>query len=135
MNKPLLSICIPTYNRSKLLFKCIEHIILCHSQEIEIIVSDNASTDDTENVVKGIKDSRIKYYRNNKNFGYSINILRMIKRATGDFIFYINDEDYIEPKTIFWILKIVKENKNKNITRILGTLGDKRYGYKMCWKL
>ena len=54
--KPLLSICIPTYNRSGYLEQCLESIV--HQErfdEIEVIISDNCSTDDTEAVCKKYK--------------------------------------------------------------------------------
>ena len=124
----VLSFCIPTYNRAKLLSECIKRIILCQSEEIEIVVSDNASIDDTQDAVKKIGDPRIKYYRNDKNLGFDANVLKLVERATGDFLFFIVDEDYIELKAIPWILKAIK--RNRNITQILGTVGDKRPKHK-----
>lgn len=128
MSNIVLSICIPTYNRAKLLSECIKQIILCQSQEIEIVISDNASTDETQDAVKRIGDPRIKYYRNDKNLGFDANVLKLVERATGDFLFFITDEDYIKLKAIPWILKAIK--RNRNITQILGTVGDKRPNHK-----
>ena len=72
MNKPLLSICIPTYNRAKYLKKSIESVI-CQEEfksgKVEIVISDNASTDGTEQVGKEYSDryENIIYHRNEKN--------------------------------------------------------------------
>ncbi len=132
MSNIILSICIPTYNRSKLLSECIRQIILCPSQEIEIVVSDNASPDGTESTVKKIGDPRIKYYRNDKNLGCPANTLKMFERAAGDFLLFISDEDRVAVKEIPWILKIIKGNRN--LTQILGAIGDKRPGHKKIYK-
>lgn len=128
MSNIVLSICIPTFNRSKLLSECIKRIILCQSEEIEIVVSDNASTDETQDAVKKIGDLRIKYYRNDKNLGFDANVLKLVERASGDFLFFIVDEDYIEFEAIPWILKAIK--KNRSITQILGTVGSTRPNHK-----
>lgn len=121
MSNIVLSICIPTYNRSKLVSDCIKGIISCPSQEIEIVVSDNASTDGTRDAVKKIRDSRIKYYQNDENLGYPVNILKLAERATGDFLLYISDEDHVAVEGIPWILNAIKTNKN--ITHIAGSIG------------
>jgi len=121
MSNIILSICIPTYNRSKLVSECVRWTISCPSQEIEIVVSDNASTDGTQEAIKKINDPRVKYYRNDENIGYPANILKLAERATGDFLLYISDEDRVAVDEIPWILNIIKTNKN--ITHILGSIG------------
>ena len=121
MSNLILSICIPTYNRSRLLSECIKGLISCPSPEIEIVVSDNASTDGTRDAVKKINDPRIKYYRNDENLGYPANILKLAERATGDFLLYISDEDHVAVEEIPWILNVIKTNKN--ISHIIGSLG------------
>ena len=121
MSNIVLSICIPTYNRSNLVSERIKELISCPSPEIEIVVSDNASTDGTQDAVKKIKDPRIKYYRNDENLGYPANILKLAERATGDFLLYISDEDRVAVEAIPWILNAIKTNKN--ITHIAGSIG------------
>ena len=72
MDKPLLSLCIPTYNRSQYLKKCIDSII-CQQEfldgKVEIVISDNASEDDTREVVEAYlkRFGNIFYYRNEMN--------------------------------------------------------------------
>ena len=67
MHTPLLSICIPTYNRSECLAQTVESIINSNSfdNRVEIVISDNCSTDDTEQVCRNYTNmySNIKYYR------------------------------------------------------------------------
>ncbi len=122
MSKVILSICIPTYNRSKIITQNLKHLIQYPGEEIEIVISDNASPDDTEFAVKNIKDPRIKYFRNKKNFGVDTNIIKCVERAKGEFICFITDEDIIELKELPWIIKTFKENKG--LSQIIGSVAD-----------
>jgi glycosyltransferase involved in cell wall biosynthesis len=71
--KPLLSICIPTYNRAEYLDKSIASIIRqkeFHRGDVELVIADNASDDNTEEVVKKYQEKyeNIVYFKNNENF-------------------------------------------------------------------
>ena len=69
---PILSICIPTYNRGMLLEQSIRKMIsVCQQNKILICVSDNASQDDTEPIMQALSDeySFIKYHRHPENIG------------------------------------------------------------------
>ncbi|KKK62539.1 hypothetical protein LCGC14_3003310, partial [marine sediment metagenome] len=112
MSKILLSFCIPVYNRSDRIKKIIEQITSFKSDEIEIVISDNASKDDTKKVVSKFEDKRIKYFRNKTNVGMDGNFILAIKRATGKFIFLLMDEDEVELETIPWILSEIRKNNN-----------------------
>ena len=121
MSNVLLSICIPTYSRVDEVTNSVKRIISgCSSDEIEIVVSDNASTDGTEKEIAKIKDPRVKYYRNKRNLGIGGNVLKVIERARGDFIFIHWDDEYIELSLIPWLLEVIKNTKN--INQILGTV-------------
>jgi len=129
MSDILLSICIPTYNRVDEVTNSVKRIISgCSSDMIEIVVSDNASTDGTKKEISKIKDPRIKYYRNKMNLGIGGNVLKMIERSRGDFIFIHWDDEYIELSSIPWLLEVIKNNKN--INQILGTI--RQFG-KVWW--
>lgn len=93
--KPLLSICIPTYNRAEYLAKSLNTLVCLpefNSSEVEVVISDNASTDDTQEVVKSYsnKHYNIHYYRNNENIKDK-NFPTAIKRANGIFRKLNND--------------------------------------------
>lgn len=94
--KPVISVCIPTYNRCNLLRDTISKILKGfngENEELEIVVSDNASTDDTEFVCSSFNDSRIKYFKNNENIGGSRNLQAALDRGTGKWLCVISDED------------------------------------------
>ena len=59
-NKPLVSVCIPTYNKARYLRKSLDSIINQTYGNLEIIISDNASPDNTEEIIKSFTDERVK---------------------------------------------------------------------------
>ena len=90
---PLFSIIIPTYNRAKLLKVAIQSVIDQTYEDWELIVVDDGSTDETKNIVKGIKDSRIKYvYQENKKLSAARNT--GVKNSVGKYICFLDDDDY-----------------------------------------
>ena len=92
-----VSILIPTYNRVNYLPKAIESALKQDYPNIEIIVSDNASTDGTNELVnKYMDDVRFKYYRNRKNLGMVPNWRKALyEYATGNFFMVLSDDDYL----------------------------------------
>lgn len=106
-----LSICIPTYNRAKHLANCLNSIILCNSRselEFEVCVSDNCSTDDTEDVVRHAQSAiQIKYQRNADNLGIPRNFLNVVSMAEGDFAWLIGDDDLLMPNAIVELYSLI----------------------------
>ncbi len=92
---PLVSVCIPTYNRADCLEKAINSAQKSFYQNLEIIVSDNASTDNTENVcrMKGKNDGRIRYYRHQQNLGPAKNFEFARAQAKGKYFLWLGDDD------------------------------------------
>ena len=93
--KPFISIVIPTYNRSKYLQCAIQGVLQQNFKDYELIISDNASTDDTQKVVSGVISNRVRYFRNKKNIGWIGNLQNAIDNANGKYIFLHGDDDYI----------------------------------------
>lgn len=111
--KPFFSIVIPTYNRAKDL----EFALFCLSRQsfsdYEIIISDNCSTDKTEELIKNKNDKRIRYFKLNKNEVFSLNLANGIKHAKGKYIFFHSDDDFLLSKNS--LEKIYEECFRKNI--------------------
>jgi len=100
-NKPLVSICIPTYNSARFLRESLDSIVNQTYQNKEIIVSDNASTDETEKIVKEyVEKYKIKYYKNEKNIGAEANFSRCIELANGEFIAIYHSDDIYDKEII-----------------------------------
>lgn len=99
--KPLVSICIPTYNNARFLRESLDSIVNQTYQNKEIIVSDNASTDETEKIVKEyVEKYKIKYYRNDKNIGAEANFTRCIELANGEYIAIYHSDDIYDKEII-----------------------------------
>jgi glycosyltransferase involved in cell wall biosynthesis len=116
-NKPLLSICIPTYNRGDILDKSIASIVLQPEfvyKDVELVISDNASDDNTEEIVKRYQKiyKNIFYSKNSKNLrdkNYPI----VIGQAHGKFRKLCNDTLIFLEGSIGKLINIVKENDIK----------------------
>jgi len=113
-----LSICIPTFNRGWALDRCIESIVSQEgfNGEVEIVISDNASTDNTEDVVLKYKNKfpqNIIYCKNPVNIGMEKNIAKVLELANGDYLKLLNDYSIFENGSIEKILTIIAENLNE----------------------
>ncbi len=120
MHEVLLSIAIPTYNREKFLKRCLEYLYLQIADitnDVEIIVSDNASSDNTKNVVDQYIDLglNIIYIRNSENRGPDFNIAQCYKTATGKYVLTLGDDDILIINSIKNIVSIIKENCNAGV--------------------
>ena len=93
MAKPTVSVIIPTHNRAELLKRAINSVLRQTFEDFELIVVDDASSDNTPEVVEGIKDGRIQYVRLKKNSGGPVARNTGIKRARGRFIALLDDDD------------------------------------------
>ena len=90
--RPQLTIAIPTYNRGNKLKLALENLLQCtKGKNVEILVSDNASTDNSEEVVRQVQRSHheVQYFRNNSNLGFDGNFLNCFCRATGEYVWPI----------------------------------------------
>jgi glycosyltransferase involved in cell wall biosynthesis len=90
---PTVSVIIPTYNRAEFLRSAIESVIKQTFTDLEIIVSDDKSTDHTQDVVRNIEDERIKYVRNEGNKGPSAARNAAILASEGEYIAFLDDDD------------------------------------------
>lgn len=113
MNSPLLSICIPTYNRERYLKECLDSITCQFTDEnirrqVEIIISDNASDDNTAGMVRGYQLSfdNIFYSRNESNLGYDRNVEKAVYQAKGNFIWTLCSDELIKPDALIFLFSV-----------------------------
>ncbi len=103
---PTITIVLPTYNRPYYLKKTIQTILNQDYPYFELLILDDASTDNTQEVVEAIQDKRISYVRNKKNLGYGQNLRNGFKFAKGKYIFLISDDDLImQTDTVSHVIK------------------------------
>jgi len=112
----ILSICVPTYNRSKFLSEALDSIIISikgFEDRVEIIVSDNASTDNTFDIVKEYqaKYSFIRYNRNKENV-FDKNFFIAASLANGNYIWVFADDDKMEEQAVINVINYINQNYN-----------------------
>jgi len=90
-----LSVCIPTYNRANFIGETLKSIIDQSTDDIEIVVSDNGSTDDTEDVVQGFRAGfpRLVYIRQPENLGADANYMNVVAGASGEYCWLFGSDD------------------------------------------
>lgn len=99
MDHPLISICIPTYERADRLKETIESVLHQTLENYEIVVVDNGSTDHTEEVVRSFPDSRIRFFQNDRNIGAAMNHNRCLLESKGTYIKFLHSDDRFVKET------------------------------------
>lgn len=118
INCPLATIAIPTYNRAdSYLRHALESALKQTYQNIEIIVSDNCSNDNTALVVKGYVDPRIRYFKHEKNIGANNNFNFCLKEARGDYFLLLQDDDLIDNNFVEVCIRAAQSSKDIGFIR------------------
>lgn len=90
-----ISIIVPIYNASKYLKKCLDSLVNQTKKELEFILINDGSTDDSESIIKSYSDTRIKYFkRSNHGIGKTRNF--GINKSAGKYIMFLDSDDYLE---------------------------------------
>jgi glycosyltransferase involved in cell wall biosynthesis len=90
-----VSVCIPTYEGGSTLRTAIDSALEQRECDIEVIVGDNASTDNTREIVESYGPDRLKYFRHSSNIGYPANVNACLERATGDYVLILCADDFL----------------------------------------
>lgn len=111
MKIPLLSICIATYNRADYIGETLESIIPQLDGDVELLIVDGASTDDTEDIVRTFikKDSRIHYVRLSAKGGVDQDYDKSVELARGEFCWLFTDDDLLKPGAVAAVKTAIKE--------------------------
>lgn len=113
MENPLeikLSICIPTHNRAKFIAETLESVISQAGENVEIVIVDGASTDNTAQVVEGYRKKfrNLAYFRSEKNMGVDRDMAKTIELARGQYCWMLSDDDLLKPEAIKTILREIE---------------------------
>lgn len=108
-----LSICVPTYNRAEYLPMLLDSIIAQtgYGCELEVVISDNASTDDTSAIADRYRErfTRFVYHRAETNQGADRNFLKVVEIASGDFCWLMGSDDVLEPGSVVAVEQVLGE--------------------------
>ena len=129
-----ISICIPTYNRAQLLRKSLSHLMTFSSTNFELVIGDNASTDDTEKVVQEFSSllPHVVYLRHQQNIGPQRNADSIARRATRKYLYVIPDDDLVFENALLVMSNILENSASAVAVNGPGlTQGQTLIGMKM----
>ena len=109
---PKVSICIPTFNRCTKVYGLVNNILNYVGPELEVVVLDNGSTDETKDLLNKINDDRFSFIQNEENIGGEINIVKVISLASGEFSLLCLDKDYLSYESIAVLIERIKQDSD-----------------------
>ncbi|WP_161830709.1 glycosyltransferase family 2 protein [Steroidobacter agaridevorans] len=107
-----LSICIATYNRASFIGATLDNIISQAHNDCEIVISDNASTDNTKEVIASYarRFDRLRYFRHDTNLGLDRNFDSAVDLARGEYCWLMSDDDWLKPNAIARVMAVLAGN-------------------------
>ena len=105
---PLITIGIPTYNRAALLKDCVASALAQSYQNIEVLVSDNASTDGTLAALKSFDNERLRVISSPVNVGAANNFAKCVREAKGDYLVLVSDDNILDPAFLEKCVRLIK---------------------------
>lgn len=114
MNR-LVSVCIPAYNNAESIRNTIDSILKQTYSNIEVVVVDDCSKDNTVEIVKSIKDTRVRLICNDKNLGMTGNWNKCIRESRGEYIKLIPGDDYIYEECIERSVQMLEEHEDVSL--------------------
>lgn len=111
-NVPKISVCVPSYNHGKYIKETIDSILNQSFQDIEVIISDDNSDDDSVKVINSFNDSRITLIENSENSGPSINMNLAINKSQSDYIALIASDDIMHQDRLKKSIEFLESNKS-----------------------
>ena len=117
-NEPLVSVNITTYNRANFLGRCLDSVLSQSYKNIEVIIVDDASSDNTSEVAEQYrrKDSRVKYFRHERNQGNAYARNTALKNCQGTFVAFMDDDDeWVDTDKLIKQVKIFSDNTDPKL--------------------
>lgn len=145
----LVSIIMPSFNTAHFITESVMSVIKQTYQNWELIIIDDCSTDNTDEVIKSIQDSRIRYLKNNNNLGAAVSRNRALREAKGRWVAFLDSDDLWMPekleKQIFFMesngysfsytnYEEIDSNGNRRHIEVTGPkIIDKTWMFNYCW--
>lgn len=117
LHTKIVTVGIPTYNRADKLERSILSVLKQDYAFLEILISNNSSTDDTHKICQQFceKDERVKYIKQSSNIGASENFKAVLEQASGDFFMWLGDDDWIEPAYISSCVSLLESDSGYSL--------------------
>ena len=132
MSQPLLTVSIPTYNREHHLDRQLDWAVRSIAgrwEQVELIVSDNGSRDNTSGVCERWKQQthgQLRVFRHPRNLGLALNALHCIQQANGQYVWLISDDDEIVDGAFDWVLQTLSNSKELSFIHLNGMMKEKK---------
>lgn len=109
---PRLSFCIPTLNRGAVIGQTLDSILRQATEDIEIVVVDGASSDNTEAVIRSysVRYPFVRYFRRDKNMGVDRDMSKSVELAEGDYCWLFPDDDTLEDGAVRRVMSALKDD-------------------------
>lgn len=112
---PKISVCMPTYNGSDYLRSAIDSVLAQSYSDFELIIVDDMSKDNTVEIVESYCDSRIRFYKNETNQGLVGNWEQCLANATGDYIHFLFQDDFMYPSCLEKKMNLMERNSSSSL--------------------
>ena len=113
MKNELVSIIMPSYNTANYIKASIQSVLAQSYSDWELIIVDDCSTDETDAVVGGVQDDRIRYLKNEENKGAAVSRNRALREARGKWIAFLDSDDLWEIDKLEKQIRFMKEHEYK----------------------
>ena len=110
MTDGLVSVIMPSWNTGRFIAESIQSVLGQTYRDLELIIVDDCSTDDTDEVVASFTDSRIRYIKNEENMGAALSRNRAMREARGEWIAFLDSDDLWESEKLEKQIAFMKDN-------------------------
>jgi glycosyltransferase involved in cell wall biosynthesis len=117
---PRVSVIIPSYNHAAFLKECLDSALGQNYADLEVILIDDCSSDDSVEIAQTIPDPRIQVRKNSKNLGAYATQNRALDIATGEYIAILNSDDIWRPGKLTKQIELLQKNPDSNLCYTLG---------------
>ncbi len=120
-DKPLISVIMPTFNRAWCIKRAIDSVLNQTYQNFEIVITDDGSTDNTEEIIKSINDERIKYFKFSENLGVIEARNSSVINSKGKWLIFFDSDDELKPNAIDIFLKNIESDIKIYMANLIDT--------------
>jgi glycosyltransferase involved in cell wall biosynthesis len=110
MHSPKVTVCLPTFNKVRYLPTAVESVLAQEFRDYELLIVDDASTDNTGEAVRGFRDSRIRWVCNSENIGLVGNWNQCLELARADYAVIFHDDDVMLPGLLRREVEVLESN-------------------------
>jgi glycosyltransferase involved in cell wall biosynthesis len=112
LEEPLVSVCLPVRNGERHISKAVQSVLDQQYDRLELVISDNASDDGTEEICRQFarSDARIRYYRQPQNIGLVANFNAVLHLAKGTYVKWVGDDDWLKPGYVSRCVEVLHDD-------------------------